>query len=486
MSRIPTNKNGRQLGLALVQPGTEPVSDKARGIAARKIRIGTKGDEMWLDWRINRQQYCVGYYDRAARTGRRISTGIGAGEGNDPPVEAHEALAARFAERKRPTIPQAAAEVGVTTILTRYLADHSANISAPERQAYAVQQLERFIVGYQRKSASAGVLTVDQLGKAFVTAFADHRRAEQIADSTIKRELSVLRAAINWAMEDEQIATKPHIPKLIGKGRLQTKPRLLAYNLPQIAALLEAAWRLPQRHHLHMFIMAMLSSHARVESVLECNLDVQYRDGVMDWLGCKEQTKKRRSIVPVAPTFANWLEGRSGKLIRYRVEIAQQRWKDPSVPEYHERETSSVKRAMENALVDAGAAHPSLKLRTPVLDAEGVQLTSTKFHFECGRKVGIDYPVWAGVGSSNTLRHSVHTQLRRIGVPKGQIDAAAGHAEQGTGENYNHFDAQHDLKDFVAGVEQLFDELKLYTTVHLRSHCGANVFDLAATKSREP
>lgn len=89
----------------------------------------------------------------------------------------------------------------------------------------------------------------------------------------------------------------------------------------------------------------------------------------------------------------------------------------------------------------------------------------------------------ASIGSPNTLRHSIHTQLRRIGVPKGQIDAASGHAEQGTGENYNHLDPRHDLKDFTAGVEQLFSELREYTTAHLRSHCGANVIDLGAIRA---
>ena len=89
------------------------------------------------------------------------------------------------------------------------------------------------------------------------------------------------------------------------------------------------------------------------------------------------------------------------------------------------------------------------------------------------------------VGSPNTFRHSVPTQLRRIGVSKAVIDTASGHAEQGTGENYNHFDAVHDLKELTAGVEALFDELKHYTTAHIRSQDGPKVMDLRAFRVRK-
>jgi hypothetical protein len=272
----------------------------------------------------------------------------------------------------------------------------------------------------------------------------------------------VLRAAINWAADGEIISTKPYIPKLQGKDALKTRGRTLAYSLPQLAALIEAAWADERRHHIHLFILTMLGSHARTEAILECNLDAQYHDGVIDWLAPgREQTKKRRSITPVTPTLAAWLKGRTGKLIRYRVARSRREWPAPDQPVYFERDTWQIRRGWESNLLAAGARHPSLGLRQSVITEDGEE-------------------TWQGLGTPNTLRHSIHTQLRRLGVPKPQIDAAAGHAEQGTGDRYSHFDALHDLKDFAAGIEALFEELTTLTKCHLRSHHGPKIHRIPA------
>lgn len=483
--RRPSHGDDRQSALALVSG--RPVSDADRAAAARRHTLGTGDDKVGLEWRAERQQYAVAWYERAARTRRRVATGVGAGEGADPPRTALEALAARFSARVRPAVAQAPAEVGVSAILTRYLADHCVDLGDSARPAYAVLNLEAFIAGQRRTGAIVGVLTAADLGKTFVTSFAKHRRDAGVADATIKRELGVLRSAINWAAEDGLLASKPHIPKLQGKGvKLVTRPRQLAYTLPQLAALFDAASLFETRHHVRLFMVAMLATHARTEAVLECDLDLQLYDDVIDWLGPqREQTKKRRSAAPVGPTFGAWLTGRRGKLIRESRLTARATWAKPDVPEYRERDVWSIDTAFEHILIDAGGAHPSLKLRRPLLDERGEQRTQI---VKTARKPGggwieAERPLWTGVGSPNTIRHTIHSQLRRIGVPKGQIDAASGHAEEGTGENYNHLDARHDLKDFTAGVEQLFDELRAYTTAHLRSHCGPKIIDLGAARA---
>jgi hypothetical protein len=306
-----------------------------------------------------------------------------------------------------------------------------------------------------------------------------------VSDSTIKRELSVLRAAVHWAEDGEIITGVPRLPKLIGFDKLKTRGRKLAYTLPQIAAILEAAWIEPRRHHVHLFTLAMLATHARVEAVLDCDLDAQYFDGVIDWLAAdRQQTSKRRSIVPVAPVLAAWLDGRAGKLIRYRAELAQTRWKDPAVPEYFERPTLSIDTAFSKTVIAAGKAHPSLRLALPVLGPDGAQLVrSVKEPGRQGKGASHEEPVWRPLGSPNTLRHTSHTQCRRVGVPKGQIEAAAGHREPGTGGHYDHIDAKHDMKDFVLGIEQIFADLSQYTKVHMRSQCGPKVVDMGAIRA---
>lgn len=483
MSRRP---DPRQPALALVRGRPEPINDANRATAARRVRIGPPGEQMWLEWRADRGGYAVAWYDRTARTRRRKQIGIGPGEGNDPPRDAHEALAAHYAARTRPAQPQAPAEVGLSTILTSYLAEHcqpehAKGIAAPERQAYAVLSIERYLDHRRARPGGARLVTIADLGREFLADFARFRRAEGIADSTIKRELSVLRAAVHWAADGEIIATLPHLPKLRGSDELKMRGRKLAYTLPQVAAILEAAWSEPRRHHIHLFALTMLASHARTEAILECDLDVQYADGVMDWLGPnREQTSKRRSITPIGPTLESWLHGRTGKLIRYRAEIARGRWADDSVPEFYEdRATLSIDTAFRKTVIAAGKAHPSLRLALPVLDHEGQQLVRlVKQPGHRGNTPTHEEPVWKALGSPNTFRHTVHTQLRRVGVPKGQIDAASGHREPGTGGHYDHIDAKHDMKDLVAGIEQLFADLAQYTKVHLRSQCGPKVIHL--------
>ncbi len=491
MSRPP---NPRQPSLALVRgsnTAAEPINDRARAAAARRCRIGPAGEELWLEWRAERQEYAVAWYDRAARTRRRKQIGIGAGAGNDPPREAFEALAAHYAARTRPAAPQAPAEVGLSTILTKYLEGHctpgegTPGVADPARPAYAVLAIERFLESRRRVVGGEDLVTVAAINRDFLNAFARFRRGSSISDSTIKREIGTLKAAVRWAADEELILSTPTFPKLRGTEALRPRGRSLAYNLPQIAAILEAAWQEPRRRHVHLFIIAMLASHARTEAILDCNLDVQHFDGVIDWLGPdRDQTKKRRSMTPVSPSFAEWLVGRSGKLIRYQAVLAASRWKDPNVPEYHEMPALSIDRAFENAVIAAGLAHPSLKLALPRLDAKGEQLVRmVKEPGAGGRTTASEQPVWRSLGSPNTFRHTVHTQLRRVGVPKAQIEAAAGHRDPGTGGHYDHLDAIHDMKDFVEGVEQVFADLAQLTKVHLRSHCGPKVIDLAARRA---
>ncbi len=368
--------------------------------------------------------------------------------------------------------------------MTHYLTEHAPHVHDPARLGYAAKAVEGFIAHCRSTGKLGGAISVDKLNREFVQSYGVWRQAQGINPSTIRRELAMVRAAVNFAAEDELITMKPHIPKLKARDESKVRGRRTAYNMPQIAALLEAAWSDPRRHHVHLFIVTKIASVARTEAILECDLDAQYFDGVIDWLiPGEEQTKKRRSMTPVSPSFAAWLEGRAGKLIRYRAEIARRRWADPEVPEFHERDCQTIKRAFETTLIEAGKAHPSLRLVRPVIDAKGSQVSRIVRVRDGGRYVDREEPLWEGIGHPNMMRHSVHTQLRRIGVPKGQLDAAEGHAEQGTGEHYNAWDAKQDLKDFVAGVEQLFDELRQYTTCHLRSQNGPKIIDLGAARA---
>lgn len=132
--------------------------------------------------------------------------------------------------------------------------------------------------------------------------------------------------------------------------------------MEEVAALLEAAWSRPERHHVFLYTLIALSTCGRSEAILDLH-DHQIADGLIYFLDPKDdQTSKRRSIVPIAPTLAPWLSGMRGKVIRYRAEIAPTRWADPNVPEYFERDCYDLGKAFDACLVEAGIAQPVLDI----------------------------------------------------------------------------------------------------------------------------
>lgn len=139
---------------------------------------------------------------------------------------------------------------------------------------------------------------------------------------------------------------------LVPDPRKKSEPRDLVYTVEQVAALLDAARSRMDRHHIHLFIMIMLSTNARVEAVLELDLDTQVRDERTYFNAPgREQTKKRRSIVPICPTLAPWLELHGGRAIQWSKSVLN--------PATGEREieltpVNRIKTAFEHTLIDAG------------------------------------------------------------------------------------------------------------------------------------
>ncbi|HEX7874145.1 MAG TPA: hypothetical protein VF475_14625 [Sphingobium sp.] len=84
------------------------------------------------------------------------------------------------------------------------------------------------------------------------------------------------------------------------------------------------------------------------------------------------------------------------------------------------------------------------------------------------------------LGTPNSLRHTIITEMHRRGVPEAQIDAAAGHIGEGTGKrNYRHLRPDY-LAQLIDAVESYWSELTRYTTVHLRSQHGPKIISFAS------
>jgi len=87
-------------------------------------------------------------------------------------------------------------------------------------------------------------------------------------------------------------------------------------------------------------------------------------------------------------------------------------------------------------------------------------------------------PKLRGIGTPNTLRQTIHTWHKRYGVPDAQIDAAAGHSEEGTGANYTHLRPEYP-REFIASTEAFWAAVGEHTDAHLRFGRLSNVSEIA-------
>ncbi|PZU10270.1 phage integrase SAM-like domain-containing protein [Sphingomonas sp.] len=435
---------------------------------ATRVQLGP----FWLAWRAERSEWTICWYDKSARTRRRRGTGVTGGEPGNPPPAAHEALANHYLEWNRPAEPQKPAEAPVAELLTFFLTDHAVHKADSARYGYSVQHLLRFFAEQRRLGFITGGVTVADITKAFVDRFIDFRKGEGVGGHTISRDLAALRGALNHAWRNERIASAPFIREVDSKDK--AKPRALVYSHEQIAALLEAAWRIEDRRHVFLYAMIQLSTCGRSEAIMELDADRQISDGLIYFLDPDEdQTSKRRSIVPIAPTLAPWLASAEGRVIRYRVPVAERKWADPAVPEFEERAPEDIGRAFDACLIEAGISRPVL-----AADGSPVMLPAR-------RKLGETTPRMKlrGQGTPNTLRHTIITEMHKRGVDERQIEMASGHAPIGTNKrNYMHLRPDY-LSELIDAVEGFWSDLRRYTTVHLRTQCGPNVIDLAAARA---
>jgi len=428
----------------------------------------------WLYYRAERDQWTIAWYDdggngRDRRTCRK-ATGVGGDTADGrPPQAAQDALADHYAAWRKP-VEQPAGEAFVEGLLADWVIQHVEKKTAdPVRSKNCVAHWLAFFE-IERK---AGRITrgpfVSDIKRAMCERYIGWRLGDGISGATVSRELAALRATLRWAWENERIAAAPFIPDVDQKDK--PGPKELIYSPEQIARLLEAALRLEERWHVHRYVMIMLSTHGRGEAILEMDADTQIRDGLIYFNAPgRAQTKKRRSIVPIAPTLAPWLADANGKVIQYRVRV---RDKETGVESVHSQPTASIRTAFEACLIEAGICEQAVDEK-----GDAVWLPPRAKLGETARR-----PKMIGIGSPNTLRHTIATELHAMGVPEAQIDSAAGHAGEGTNKkNYRHLRPGY-LKEFIEGVEQYWDRVGLHTSAHLRSQRDPNVIDLAARRA---
>ena len=441
-----------------MRTGQRTAAPRARR-TAKRFQLGP----YWLWYRTDRNDWAICWLD--GRTTRRKSLGVGGGSADEPPQEAQDALARHYLEAQSAGTAvvsslQAPGDVLLDDITRRWLNEHVAQLADGRRYADSVLVLQRFFDERRACGLITGALSVASVNRTLVNEFVKWRSAAGASLPTISRDLAALRGPINWAVKEEILSHAPRVSDV--KGKKQRRER--EYSPRQVAAILEAARASMDREHVHLYAMIHLSTHGRSEAILELLAD-QIRGGLIHFNAAgREQTRKRRSIVPIAPTLKPWLEDLTGKVIRYRVPIAARKRTDAG-PAFFERDTYDVGRAFEACLVAAHDRHPELNLARQAVDKAG-----NPIWLPPRRKLGETEPrpKMIGLGTPNTLRHTIHTWHQRRGVPQAQIDAAAGHSsERGSGANYTHLRPEY-LREFIDSTEAFWAEVGKFTNAHLR------------------
>lgn len=427
--------------------------NRRSGSAGNRVQLGP----FWLWYRADRDDWRICWYDdgpgAGSRRTRRKSTGIGGGTPDRPPQSAQDALAAHYEAWRRP-LQEPVQEALVEALMADWLTEHAAKrLADPTRYANSVAHWLDFFREERRTGHLTGAPTVADVRRPLVDRFIARRQAEGMSLYTISRDIAALRQPLNWAWKEGRIESAPYVPDVQGKPEGKT----LVYTPQQVAALLDAACAMPEREHIALLVMIALSTHGRLQAILELTTD-QIRDGRIYFNAPgRAQTKKRRSVVPVAPTLAPWLaELPAGKVIQWRKPH-----NDPDTGEtlYERVPAQRVKTSFEKCLIAAGIARAAT-------DAEG-----NPVWLPPRGKLGETQPrqKLVGLGSPNTLRHTCATEMHRRGVPEAQIDAAAGHSGEGTNQrHYRHLRPDY-LDGFIAGVESFWADVGQYTNAHLRS-----------------
>ena len=323
-----------------------------------------------LKWLAKRGAWYIVWYEGGAERLRSTGTAVSG--------DAEEALAAFLRERRRAERPDRASEpdqLMIADALDLYAVEHAPHTADPARIGYAIDALLPFW----------GTRQVSYVTKRSCRDYAADRAR---APATIRRELTTLRAALNFAVQEHRLTFAPFVllpDKPEGKDRWLTRA--------EAAGLLNAARtaRSDVRAYLPLFVLLALYTGARKNAILTLRWTqvdlvrgrINFADGTT--------TNKRRAHIPIPRPLLTFLRlaRRRGSDLGYVVHDKGVRIKDIG-----DGRNGSFGRACERAeLVDV----------TP-----------------------------------HTLRHTCGTWLAQRGVDLHQIGGWLGHSDARTTALYAH------------------------------------------------
>ena len=257
-------------------------------------RLGQIGG-YWLSKRPNSFAWCRTWFDPETRQTCRASLGT------DDFEEAQLELAKWIMLNGR-RAQQEASKTPVADVFVRYQQQHARfTRGADVQKRNLVLILERLPAGI-----AVAELTLEQQQQVV-----NRMRAEGFAAGTIKRSWGIAKAAIGWAWRNGELDRPvPFLRLPEGRGR----ERVL--QVEELARL----WDCDMPDHIRMFLSLLIGTAGRPEALLQLTrFQCDLRAGTinLNQVG-REETKKRRPIIPMANWLRPWIEGApNGPLVAY-------------------------------------------------------------------------------------------------------------------------------------------------------------------------
>lgn len=270
----------------------------------------------FLAWRPERGEWEIRWYVRGQR--KRHSTG-----------EADRDKAEEYKQEFENRQKRRAVSRLIDDVLDDYQNEHAPHVSKPSDIANCVLNLLTFFED----------LSVDEVTKGKCQEYALLRK-KQVSNATIRKDLEILRAALNHDKREGRIKDVPYV-WMPDKG--EAKDRWLTRK--EVAALLRAARK--QTFHLPWFILLSLYSGQRKQAVLNLTWDrVDLDKGLINWQYGK-RTNKRRPRQPMPDELKMYL--------RYLSQYGTRGF----VLHIDGRQIGDIKKSLSTALKQAGITKAS-------------------------------------------------------------------------------------------------------------------------------
>ena len=274
-------------------------------------------------------------------------------------------------------------------LLLRYWHKHGSKVPSADVVKYSLNHWTTFFK--ERPLNAINPQSIDD--------FIDSLIGQNLSNGSINRILSDGRAAINRAHKYGEIKTAPFI-KALPKGE--------SFKFRASAEMIGQFFDAMVSDQLFKYVLIRLCTVCRNDAAMD--LVKSQADMASDLIDLnpvgREQTKKHRPTIPLAPTLKYWLK----------------QWDEPLLA-YRGQKIKSIRQAWRKTRIRAGLPEQFIP---------------------------------------KVLRHTVATEIRRQGVPQWELAGMLGHTTRTTTENYAIYDPNY-LSGCIDAIEGFLVQIQRHT-----------------------